>query len=116
MALKPGKGVCNARLEREGRGGVACERQRPPVQAVSARARLLWRASITLCSAVKKTGAGTAAAATEPLDADAATWAAVEASHGSLAACSLAHVQALSVASAAAAARFGSGGDAGRGC
>ena len=42
---------------------------------------------------------------TEPLEADAATWAAVEATHGSLAACALAHVQALAVASAAAAAQ-----------
>jgi hypothetical protein len=53
----------------------------------------------------------TANASTHPLDADDATWAAVEATHGSLAACSLAHVQALAVASAAAAAKYRGAGD-----
>jgi hypothetical protein len=61
-------------------------------------------------SAVKKPVA-TANASTHPLDADDATWAAVEATHGSLAACSLAHVQALAVASAAAAAKYRGAGD-----
>ncbi len=55
--------------------------------------------------AAKKNGSGLGATTVEPLDADAATWAVVEATHGSLAACTLAHVQALAVASAAAAAQ-----------
>ena len=71
---------------------------------------------ISGCFLGKKSGVGLAAPATEPLDADAATWAAVEATHGSLAACTLAHVQALAVASAAVAVRFGSVENAGKGC
>ncbi len=55
--------------------------------------------------AAKKNGSGLGATTVEPLDADAAAWAVVEATHGSLAACALAHVQALAVASAAAAAQ-----------
>ena len=66
--------------------------------------------------AAKKTSAGTAVPSTEPLDADAATWTAVESTHGSLAACALAHVQALSAACAAAALRCGGVGDSGNGC
>lgn len=80
-----------------------------------ALAAFLQHMRISSCFPGKKSGVGLAAPATEPFDADAATWAAVEATHGSLAACTLAHVQALSVASAAVAVRFGSVDNAGKG-
>ncbi len=65
------------------------------------------------CAFAAKKSAGTAFLSTEPLDADVATWTAVESTHGSLAACSLAHVQALAAASAAVALRCAGVGDSG---
>jgi hypothetical protein len=85
----------------------ACARPKLRVQAVSACSSKPSRIQlISHCFSAKKTGGVLGAPSNEPLDADAATWSAVEASHGSLAACALAHVQALAVASAAAAAQY----------
>jgi hypothetical protein len=96
----------------------ACARPRPCVQVFGGSAAFCAFSQLTIfCDlAAKKTSAGTAVPSTEPLDADAATWTAVESTHGSLAACALAHVQALAAASAAAAVRCGGVGDSGNGC
>lgn len=80
--------------------------------------KLSRRVAVSLISprsAAKKSGANLATSAIDAYDADASTWAAVEATHGSLAACTLAHVQALAAAAAQAAAKCGSSHDAGRG-